>query len=222
VSASLPKLAVISIYLGIFQDRVSRWCCWAVGLVLCVGPAVSVPMLAFQCRPVAYLHDKTIPGGRCWNQALMFRYGSIPNIVTDVVMLILPMPLIWGLHVSFKVKIGLLFTFLLGSMWVLQKLLRFVAFFTPLVDGTWTAVPLLCWGIVEPSIYLLAACLLCLRPLLRSLVKDNGSFQAVRRLWSSYGATRHAHTPYIEGPDRDAIRLTSDAENPSKNASTLA
>jgi hypothetical protein len=122
VSASLPKLAVISIYLGIFQDRVSRWCCWVVGLVLCVGPAVSVPMLAFQCRPVAYLHDKTIPGGRCWNQALMFRYGSIPNIVTDVVMLILPMPLIWGLHVSFKVKIGLLFTFLLGSMWVLQKL----------------------------------------------------------------------------------------------------
>jgi hypothetical protein len=46
----------------------------------------------------------------------MFRYGSIPNIVTDVVMLILPMPLIWGLHVSTKVKIGLLVTFLLGSM----------------------------------------------------------------------------------------------------------
>jgi hypothetical protein len=52
----------------------------------------------------------------------MFRYGSIPNIVTDVVMLILPMPLIWGLHVSTKVKIGLLVTFLLGSMWVIQLL----------------------------------------------------------------------------------------------------
>jgi hypothetical protein len=99
----------------------------------------------------------------------MFRYGSIPNIVTDVMMLILPMPLIWSLHVSPKVKIGLLVTFLLGSMSVLRLLGEYFAsltrqqgrshiyslifaFFTPLVDGTWTAVPLLCWGNVEPSI----------------------------------------------------------------------
>jgi hypothetical protein len=46
----------------------------------------------------------------------MFRYGSIPNLVTDVVVLILPLPLVWGLHVSSKEKIGLLVTFLLGSM----------------------------------------------------------------------------------------------------------
>lgn len=63
-----------------------------------------------------YLWNKKIPGGRCISQAYLFRYGSIPNIVTDVPLLILPMPLVWKLHVSAKVKAGLFVTFLLGGM----------------------------------------------------------------------------------------------------------
>jgi hypothetical protein len=116
VSASLPKLAVICIYLQIFVDRASRICCWTIVSVLVLGPVITVPIVGLQCRPVAFLWNKTIPGGHCFNQAYMFRYGSVPNIITDVAMLVLPMPLIWNLHTSLKVKVGLLITFLLGSM----------------------------------------------------------------------------------------------------------
>jgi hypothetical protein len=116
VSVSLPKLAIIYIYLQIFMDRLSRLCCWATVFVLVVGPATGVFLIAFQCTPVGYLWNKTIPGGHCIDQALFFRYGSLPNIITDVVMLILPIPLIWTLRASVKVKIGLLLTFLVGSM----------------------------------------------------------------------------------------------------------
>ena len=115
-SASLPKLAVICMYLKIFVDRYQRLCCWTVAVILTVGPIVTVLFVAFQCTPTAYLWNKTIPGGHCFNQAHMFRYGSLPNIITDVAMLVLPMPLIWNLHASVKVKIGLLITFFLGSM----------------------------------------------------------------------------------------------------------
>jgi hypothetical protein len=115
-SASVPKLAVVCIYLKIFTDKASRLCCWIVASALAIGPVITVPIIAFQCTPTGYLWNKTIVGGHCLNQAHMFRYGSIPNIVTDVAMLLLPMPLIWRLHASIKVKIGLLITFLLGSM----------------------------------------------------------------------------------------------------------
>ncbi|OAG06095.1 uncharacterized protein CC84DRAFT_1044209, partial [Paraphaeosphaeria sporulosa] len=167
ISAVLPKLAVISMYLKIFQSKFSRACCWVVVFVLVATPLACVPVIICQCRPLEYLWNKTIPGGHCVNQALMFRYGSLPNIITDVAMLLLPMPLVWNLHSSSKVKFGLFITFLIGSIGLVTSIIRFVAFFTPIVDGTWAAVSLLTWIIIEPSIYLWAACMLAFKPLLR-------------------------------------------------------
>jgi hypothetical protein len=117
VSVSLPKLAVVCIYLQIFMDKPSRICCWAIVFALVVGPIICTGLIIFQCTPINFLWNKTLPhGGHCFNPATMWRYGSLPNIITDVMMLVLPMPLIWKLHTSMKVKVGLSITFVLGSM----------------------------------------------------------------------------------------------------------
>lgn len=52
---------------------------------------------------------------------------------------------------------------------MLASILRCVAFFQndPIVDGTWTAVTFLNWSIIEPGVYLIAACLPCYRPLFK-------------------------------------------------------
>jgi hypothetical protein len=115
-SVSLPKLAIIHIYLQIFTDKYLRLCCWATGAILVIGPVALIPAIALQCRPAGYLWNKSIPGGHCVNQAHLIRYASLPNVVTDVFMLIIPIPLTWTLHASVKVKIGLLLTFLVGSL----------------------------------------------------------------------------------------------------------
>ncbi|KAF1836192.1 hypothetical protein BDW02DRAFT_567243 [Decorospora gaudefroyi] len=209
VSASFPKLAVVSIYLQIFNPGPSRICCWIIAIALAVGPVIQVPICVWQCVPVAYLWDKSIPGGHCLQQAHMFRYGSLPNIVTDVAILVLPMPLIWKLHTSTRVKIGLLITFLLGSIGLVTSILRFVAFFTPIVDGTWAAVPLLCWVIIEPSIYLLAACLLTFKPLLRYVAQESSLSRRIRS-WSSARSGRHRDSLYGQGPGGGGTRLPSD------------
>ncbi|KAJ4296423.1 hypothetical protein N0V90_006468 [Kalmusia sp. IMI 367209] len=210
-SASLPKLAVISMYLKIFSDRISRMCCWAVVFILAAFPIVSVPIIACQCRPIEFLWNKSIAGGHCVNQAYMFRYGSIPNIVTDVVMLILPMPLVWNLHASNKVKLGLFVTFLLGSVGLITSILRFVAFFSPIVDGTWAAVNLLNWVIIEPSIYLLAACMLAFKPLLRYLVHESTLSRLIAKSWSGARPTRDGQTPYGQSSTTGgATRLPSE------------
>ncbi|KAK4693586.1 hypothetical protein P7C71_g3843, partial [Lecanoromycetidae sp. Uapishka_2] len=44
------------------------------------------------------------------------RWPSLPNILSDVVMLILPMPTIWNLHLKPQLKIGLIITILAGSL----------------------------------------------------------------------------------------------------------
>jgi hypothetical protein len=56
---------------------------------------------------------------------------------------------------------------------MITSIFRSVAFFQndPLVDGTWKSVIFLRWTIIEPGVYLVAACLPCYRPLVR-LVLD--------------------------------------------------
>ena len=92
-------------------------------------------------------------------------------------------------HLSRSVKVGVTLTFLTGSMLVLSaaneilyktgahracscsglvtSVIRCVEFFlhNALKDGIWNSVTFLVWSVVEPGVYLIAACLPCYRHL---------------------------------------------------------
>lgn len=111
-----PKLAILAIYLRVFTQPRFRIVCYLLAAVLVanwIGTTVAGLLI---CRPLRYLWDHSIPGGHCFDINAWFRWASLVNIVTDVVMLILPLPVIWVLHTSKNVKIGLTITFATGSM----------------------------------------------------------------------------------------------------------
>lgn len=88
-------------------------------MFLVVGLAVSLFVTTtFQCSPVAYAWDKSIRGGHCINLGAYFRWLSFPNILTDAVILVLPLPLLWRLHTSTGQKIGVTCVFVVGSLFV--------------------------------------------------------------------------------------------------------
>ena len=68
------------------------------------------------CTPINYNWDRTQPGGYCVD-ARIFSIGvSIPNIVTDVIILLLPLPVIWQMQLHFSKKIALSAIFSLGIL----------------------------------------------------------------------------------------------------------
>lgn len=112
----LPKLAILVLYLRIFTERTGRTICWAVAALLianCLGTMIAGFCM---CIPLQYLWNRTIPGGHCININAWYRWSSLVNIITDVVMLILPLPTVWKIQSSRKIKIGLTITFATGSM----------------------------------------------------------------------------------------------------------
>lgn len=112
----LAKLALLVMYTRIFIKRTDLIACWVVAALLianCVGAMIAGFLI---CIPLYYLWDHTIPGGHCININAWYRWSSLMNIVTDVVMLILPLPVIWKIQSSMKVKIGLTITFATGSV----------------------------------------------------------------------------------------------------------
>ena len=188
------KLAVLAIYLRIFTFRSFRIACWALGAVL-VANWFAFTLTAFMmCTPLNYLWNKKIVGGgHCFDIDSFYRWSTLPNIVTDVVMLILPIPVVWRLQTSRSIKIGLVLTFATGSLYVviyskevswnvlilgnrglITSILRFANFFfyKPTSDPTRTGVYIYIYGIFECCTYNIAACLLTFRPLAMMFRKD--------------------------------------------------
>ena len=115
-SFTFPKLSLLFLYLRVFDGRwfrittyaliVITTCCWLT--FTCVG--------LFLCHPISYYWDRLIPGGRCLNVDTFWRAVPPFNIVTDVVALILPVPVVWRLEASRMKKLGVIFMFLTGGV----------------------------------------------------------------------------------------------------------
>ncbi|KAF2811144.1 uncharacterized protein BDZ99DRAFT_344380, partial [Mytilinidion resinicola] len=164
---AMPKLSILCLYLRIFSEPIHRAVCWiTAGLIVanCIGSMVPAFVI---CVPLEFLWNQNLPGGgHCIDIDAWYRWSSLMNILTDLIMLGLPIPVIIKLHVSRNVKVGLAITFATGSIGVVTAIIRFVGFFTRdfAEDGTWTATRLIVLSIIEPGLYLIAACLVCLKP----------------------------------------------------------
>ena len=140
-------------------------------LSLCTDGHVQTIVSLAGCNPFKANWEPTLPGAKCIDKENFFRYGSVPNIVTDLAMLIIPIPVVWGLKASTRMKIGLTITFVIGSMGLITSIIRLTTFFrvNSFADTTYAASELEIWTQVEPGIYLIAACLATYRPLLERL-----------------------------------------------------
>lgn len=114
-SVTLPKLAILALYQRIFTTRFYRWMSYSIGIFMILVWLASLILAFTECQPFEYSWNKWIPG-HCIDLMILFRYISGLNLASDLAILILPLPIIWGLHTSRVQKIGLTLTFLTGSV----------------------------------------------------------------------------------------------------------
>ncbi len=86
---------------------------------------IAINLLAtFNCIPVdKYWKPKL--SGTCTDTYEGFLAAAIPNFVTDVFLLLLPLPMLWRLHISWRSKIGLIFVFSCGY-WLVVSVMHFL------------------------------------------------------------------------------------------------
>jgi putative effector of murein hydrolase len=117
-AVAFPKLLVVLMYLHILTNRYERMAAKVlIGVILATWLSYSVAAV-FQCSPIAFSWNKTLPMGKCFNVEVYANSSSVPNIFTDLVVLVLPLRTVWGLKVSVGRRVGLLIIFLTGSMYV--------------------------------------------------------------------------------------------------------
>lgn len=72
----------------------------------------------FECVPVQAEWDKSIKNARCQSIRALALGSGISNLILDVIFLLLPVPMVWQLHVSKRIKMSLTGIFLLGGLYV--------------------------------------------------------------------------------------------------------
>ncbi|KAF2121791.1 hypothetical protein BDV96DRAFT_681862 [Lophiotrema nucula] len=172
-AVAFPKICIVLLYLKVFTNKWARMATWSLLFVIIATWFSYFIAVMFQCMPFAFNWDKTISGGKCFNVNVFSQSSSVPNIVTDVAVLLLPIRTVWDLKISVGRRIGLLLIFLTGSVGIIASIIRTVVFsrIDPLVDVTFTHTQIVNWTIVEPGMYLLAACALSFKPIFRMVAK---------------------------------------------------
>lgn len=113
-SISLAKASVLFFYTRIFKvDKSFRRAALLVGcLVLGWGITFTFAFL-FQCMPIRKAWDSQITG-HCFDIVAVFIGGAVSDFVIDVIILLLPMPMLYRLEMNRLRKFGLVSIFLIG------------------------------------------------------------------------------------------------------------
>jgi hypothetical protein len=70
----------------------------------------------FQCSPVDYGWNKMSDHGTCIDQMFVYRVISPIHVLTGVLILVMPMPLVWRLHAPMGQKLALTGVFMIGGL----------------------------------------------------------------------------------------------------------
>ena len=195
----LTKLTVLLLYRRIFTGDVFRRVVW-IGYAIVFAWTVGFFFASLlQCWPISI--NWTGFGGDtayCVNSNIMLVAHAWSDCFTDVAILAMPLPCIWGLQMKTRHKIGVSAIFLLGLLTVGAGAARLVVFRnveratdSGATDVSYILTPTVYWPMVESSLGIVGACL----PLLRPLFTGAASKGFVRKLRKVTLPTLTYHDP---------------------------
>ncbi|PYH85219.1 hypothetical protein BO82DRAFT_248742, partial [Aspergillus uvarum CBS 121591] len=173
------KFSILLSYRRVFRIPYVMHATAGVAAVVSAWALACALIVCLQCIPLQGYWDKSIPA-KCWvNSRDYFLGKSIPDTVTDLCILAIPLKPIWELHTNRMQKFVLTLTFLVGGLYgvlnadcianvTVISIIRLVCLLRVDLsseDITWNFVPYLIWTCVELNVGTVAACLPCLRPL---------------------------------------------------------
>lgn len=227
---NLVKTCILLLYLRIFSKIMwFRGACYfllaAVGSYCLSATLVTI----FQCTPVTKAFHKADPTfeGTCVDNTKFWYANAGFSIATDIIMLLLPMPLVYRLQVPWPQKVALVGVFMLGIFVVITSCLRITSLdILATTPDTSYDIENVMWTIIEPNVAIVCSCLPILRPFIAKLFPAlrsrgyyyNSSPYGASAKSGSHAASRNrdSHYPVHSSPRKSGdVRMTTIQRSPS-------
>ncbi|KAL4948458.1 hypothetical protein BDW69DRAFT_203517 [Aspergillus filifer] len=173
VSTALIKVSMLLLYLRLFPNpllRIAIFTSLAITTSWAVG---SFFAQLFSCSPISYYWKQwdMEHEGHCISHNDLLLSHSIINIVLDVLVILLPMPVLVKLHMSLEKRIGMCLMFAVGLVVTVISILRLVETvgFNTTMNPTKDFVPVGVWSLLEIDIGIMCSCMPGIRALCKRL-----------------------------------------------------
>ncbi|SLM35439.1 Major facilitator superfamily domain, general substrate transporter [Lasallia pustulata] len=194
----------------------------------------------FPCRPItAHFQDPLPAHATCINIVTLYLSSAPVNIITDLAILFLPMPILTSLRLPRKQKIILIITFSFGAFVAVIDVVRIaylesaslvrlqeqqqgsygpVSRMSQTGDFSWYASLSFMWSAIEVHVGIMCACVPALKPLVSKVLPS--MLRDVNEAYNSFDRT-HVSSSVSEGPRSDEL-VEKDLGVPSGNTTTDA
>jgi hypothetical protein len=118
LAVTFVKISLLDLFISIFaaSHTFSKIANVLMGITASYGISFTIVTLA-GCRPFAANWDKVShPNYTCINTATFYVAQGAIGAVLDIAILLLPVPIIWNLHMKTSKKIGLILLFSIGIL----------------------------------------------------------------------------------------------------------
>ncbi|KAH7111105.1 hypothetical protein B0J11DRAFT_619959 [Dendryphion nanum] len=165
------KFSILAFYWRIFNISSIRKPIYFIASFILSWFIASILVTAFQCVPVASLWTPALrASAKCVELAPFFFGTSIPNILADLFLLILPMPYVWKLKITVAQKLFIIAFFLLGSFVLIASVIRLRLLLLLDLRGflaNWSVENSVLWSAIENCMSVICVCLPSLRPIIK-------------------------------------------------------
>lgn len=92
------------------------YACVATQAVVVMWAFATIFLTLFICQPIAYNWDLSIPDAKCGDTLASWKSTGIVNIITDILVLVLPIPALARVQMALYKKLVVIATFTLGVL----------------------------------------------------------------------------------------------------------
>jgi len=164
------KLSLLVFYLRlspVFYFKIAAY----FGMFFVFGSFFSLTFAtAFPCKPIAMAWNPLIDGS-CISRPATYKATAILGLLSDIYLITLPLPTIFGLQMPWQQKAGLIAMFGVGIVTIFTSIMRLVIIIKELsnADVSWGSAPTAFWLIIEAHLMIICASLPSLRKFFRHI-----------------------------------------------------
>ncbi|KAG0646890.1 L-fucose permease [Hyphodiscus hymeniophilus] len=178
------KTSILIFYLRMARNtqKLLRIASYVTMAIVNIAGVVLTFLNAFQCSPVRAAYIPNIPG-KCLSIVTLYLCSAPVNIITDLVILVLPIPVLTGMRLPQRQKTVLVLTFGLGIFVTVVDVIR-IYYLQQAVDSqdyaqgrlgttldlSWSTSSALMWSAVEVNVGIICACIPTLKPLIKQIL----------------------------------------------------